>query len=163
MFECWFLWVPRHPFIGFPNFFDTIHHLDFHLFFFLSLRRTKLGKYATYCIRSLERSLRNGKREARPSRLEVRSFWQDFAELWDKHNRQLNDLMMISEDGLHLSPEIDEFLDILISADQSRFKEMAEIGKPETFVFKFCGADQLNETFPLEWRGRYWRETVESG
>ena len=117
MFECWFLWVPRHPFIGFSNFFDIIHHLDSHLFFFLSLRRTKLGKYATYCIRSLERSLRNGKREARPSRLEVRSFWQDFAELWDKHNRQLNELMMISEDGLHLSPEIDEFLDILKSAD----------------------------------------------
>ena len=40
---------------------------------------------------------------------------------------------------------------------------MAEIRKPETFVFKFWGADQLNDTFPLEWRERYWRETVESG
>ncbi|CAH3122183.1 unnamed protein product [Porites lobata] len=38
-----------------------------------STLRTKLGKYATYCLRSLERTLANGKREARPSRMEVLS------------------------------------------------------------------------------------------
>ncbi|XP_066281395.1 pleckstrin homology domain-containing family H member 1-like isoform X2 [Branchiostoma lanceolatum] len=35
--------------------------------------RTEVGKYAVYCQRSLERTLRNGGREARPSRMELLS------------------------------------------------------------------------------------------
>lgn len=30
-----------------------------------------MGKYAVYCQRSLERTLQNGEREARPSRMEI--------------------------------------------------------------------------------------------
>lgn len=30
-----------------------------------------MGKYAVYCQRSVERTLRNGEREARPSRMEI--------------------------------------------------------------------------------------------
>ncbi|XP_023807199.1 pleckstrin homology domain-containing family H member 1 isoform X2 [Oryzias latipes] len=33
--------------------------------------RTEVGKYAVYCQRSLERTLQNGEREARPSRMEI--------------------------------------------------------------------------------------------
>ncbi|XP_031572263.1 pleckstrin homology domain-containing family H member 1-like isoform X2 [Actinia tenebrosa] len=33
--------------------------------------KTRQGKYAAYCVRSLERTIANGKREARPSRMEV--------------------------------------------------------------------------------------------
>ncbi|KAF6715316.1 Pleckstrin homology domain-containing family H member 1 [Oryzias melastigma] len=33
--------------------------------------RTEVGKYAIYCQRSLERTLQNGEREARPSRMEI--------------------------------------------------------------------------------------------
>ncbi|XP_048586759.1 pleckstrin homology domain-containing family H member 1 isoform X2 [Nematostella vectensis] len=35
--------------------------------------KTKHGKYAIYCVKSLERTIANGKREARPSRMEVLS------------------------------------------------------------------------------------------
>ncbi|XP_022810522.1 pleckstrin homology domain-containing family H member 2-like isoform X3 [Stylophora pistillata] len=60
---CTALFVPKKKFLLFLR-----GHLNR-----TSTFKTKLGKYATYCIRSLERSLQNGKREARPSRLEVLS------------------------------------------------------------------------------------------
>lgn len=33
--------------------------------------RSEVGKYAVYCQRSVERTLQNGEREARPSRMEL--------------------------------------------------------------------------------------------
>lgn len=33
--------------------------------------RSEVGKYAVYCQRSLERTLQNGEREAKPSRMEI--------------------------------------------------------------------------------------------
>lgn len=39
----------------------------------MCLCRTESGKYAAYCQRALERTLANGAREARPSRMEVLS------------------------------------------------------------------------------------------
>lgn len=33
--------------------------------------RSEVGKYAVYCQRSVERTLQNGEREARPSRMEI--------------------------------------------------------------------------------------------
>jgi len=35
--------------------------------------RTEVGKYAVYCQRSVERTLQNGEREAKPSRMEILS------------------------------------------------------------------------------------------
>lgn len=35
--------------------------------------RTECGKYAAYCERALERTIQNGSREAKPSRMEVLS------------------------------------------------------------------------------------------
>lgn len=35
--------------------------------------KTEMGKYASYCQRALERTLQNGSREAKPSRMEVLS------------------------------------------------------------------------------------------
>lgn len=34
-------------------------------------RRSEVGKYAVYCQRSVERTLQNGEREAKPSRMEI--------------------------------------------------------------------------------------------
>ncbi|KAJ7357469.1 Pleckstrin y domain-containing H member 2 [Desmophyllum pertusum] len=60
---CTALFVPKQKFLLFLK-----GHLNR-----TSTFKTKLGKYATYCNRSLERILQNGKREARPSRMEVLS------------------------------------------------------------------------------------------
>ncbi len=38
---------------------------------FSKIFRTIIGKYAKYCQQCLERTLQNGEREARPSRMEV--------------------------------------------------------------------------------------------
>ncbi len=38
---------------------------------FLSPHRSEVGKYAVYCQRSVERTLQNGEREAKPSRMEI--------------------------------------------------------------------------------------------
>lgn len=39
----------------------------------LYTHRTEVGKYAVYCQRSVERTLQNGEREAKPSRMEILS------------------------------------------------------------------------------------------
>lgn len=41
------------------------------LFFHFCPLRSEVGKYAVYCQRSVERTLRNGERESRPSRMEI--------------------------------------------------------------------------------------------
>lgn len=41
------------------------------LFVFSTSVRTEVGKYAVYCQRSVERTLQNGEREAKPSRMEI--------------------------------------------------------------------------------------------
>lgn len=40
---------------------------------FVGVFRTECGKYAAYCERALERTIQNGSREAKPSRMEVLS------------------------------------------------------------------------------------------
>ena len=41
------------------------------LFFLFCPLRSEVGKYAVYCQRSVERTLSNGERESRPSRMEI--------------------------------------------------------------------------------------------
>ncbi|XP_055011875.1 LOW QUALITY PROTEIN: pleckstrin homology domain-containing family H member 1 [Boleophthalmus pectinirostris] len=50
------------------------HHFLWYLRQYLQLQadpRSEVGKYAVYCQRSVERTLQNGEREARPSRMEI--------------------------------------------------------------------------------------------
>uniref|UniRef100_A0A3P9GZ22 Pleckstrin homology domain containing, family H (with MyTH4 domain) member 1 n=1 Tax=Oryzias latipes TaxID=8090 RepID=A0A3P9GZ22_ORYLA len=56
------LQIPIHPISDQSLFMHETQQKD---------RRTEVGKYAVYCQRSLERTLQNGEREARPSRMEI--------------------------------------------------------------------------------------------
>ena len=49
---------------------------------FLSLFSSDIGRYALYCQRSLERTLENGERETRSSRLEVSCYFLDNKHLY---------------------------------------------------------------------------------
>ncbi|GCB67563.1 hypothetical protein scyTo_0010265, partial [Scyliorhinus torazame] len=60
---CVGLFLPRHPFLWLLK-----HHLQQN-----ADPRTEVGKYAIYCQRSLERTQKNGDREAKPSRMEILS------------------------------------------------------------------------------------------
>ncbi|XP_018589777.2 pleckstrin homology domain-containing family H member 1 isoform X2 [Scleropages formosus] len=60
---CIALFLPQHHFLWYLRQYLQ-RHAD---------PRTEVGKYAAYCQRSLERTLRSGEREAKPSRMEVLS------------------------------------------------------------------------------------------
>ncbi|XP_038668891.1 pleckstrin homology domain-containing family H member 2 isoform X2 [Scyliorhinus canicula] len=60
---CVGLFLPQHPFLWLLK-----HHLQQN-----ADPRTEVGKYAIYCQRSLERTQKNGDREAKPSRMEILS------------------------------------------------------------------------------------------
>uniref|UniRef100_A0A4W3J765 Pleckstrin homology domain containing, family H (with MyTH4 domain) member 1 n=1 Tax=Callorhinchus milii TaxID=7868 RepID=A0A4W3J765_CALMI len=70
LIQCWqllalcvALFLPQHHFLWYLKL-----HLQRH-----ADSRTEIGKYAIYCQRSVERTLRNGDREAKPSRMEIMS------------------------------------------------------------------------------------------
>ncbi|KAL4656153.1 pleckstrin homology domain-containing family H member 1-like isoform X2 [Arapaima gigas] len=60
---CIALFLPQHHFLWYLRQYLQ-RHAD---------PRTEVGKYAAYCQRSLERTMQNGEREAKPSRMEVLS------------------------------------------------------------------------------------------
>ncbi|XP_032882543.1 pleckstrin homology domain-containing family H member 1 [Amblyraja radiata] len=70
LIQCWqllalcvALFLPQHHFLWYLKL-----HLQRH-----ADPRTEIGKYSIYCQRSVERTLRNGDREAKPSRMEIMS------------------------------------------------------------------------------------------
>ncbi|XP_078419187.1 pleckstrin homology domain-containing family H member 1 [Cetorhinus maximus] len=70
LIQCWqllalcvALFLPQHHFLWYLKL-----HLQRH-----ADPRTEIGKYSIYCQRSVERALRNGDREAKPSRMEIMS------------------------------------------------------------------------------------------
>lgn len=70
----------KNAFVLYPPLFVCVHsirsllwYLKLHLSRYAADTKTECGKYAAYCERALERTIRNGSRETKPSRMEVLS------------------------------------------------------------------------------------------